>query len=182
VPSAPWPVAAPAESARLCLEPLTVDHAPEAVTVFADPRLHTWTGGQPASLDELRARYRRQSAGQSPDGRHGWLNWMLRRTSDHRLVGTVQATLTRTTPETVEVQRYEAELAWVIGPDHQGVGYGREAARAMLQWLRAHGVDEVTAHIRPGHQASIGIARALGLRPTSTLVDGEVRWTSTPPG
>jgi hypothetical protein len=45
-------------------------------------------------------------------------------------------------------------------------------------------VDELTAYIHPGHEASIGIARALGLSATSVLVDGEVRWTDadTPSG
>jgi hypothetical protein len=35
-----------------------------------------------------------------------------------------------------------------------------------------------TAHIHPDHVASIGVARTLGLSPTSTVVDGEVRWAT----
>ena len=158
---------------RLRLEPLSVEHAREAFPVFDDVRLHVWTGGSPCSLEQLEARYRRQSAGQSPDGTRGWLNWMLRRVSDGRLVGTVQATLNRPAAP----GRLEAELAWVVGFDHQGNGYGREGALAMARWLRAHGVDGLAAHIHPGHRASIGIARALGLIATDTVVDGEVRWS-----
>ncbi|AJE42599.1 N-acetyltransferase [Streptomyces nodosus] len=162
-------------SPRLRLEPLCAGHAPEAVQVFDDIRLHRWTGGTPATLEELEAVYRRRSAGQSPDGRNGWLNWMLRRLTDGRLVGTVQATLSR--PETGGI---EAGLAWVIGSDHQRNGYGREGARAMADWLRAHGVHELTAHIHPRHRASIGIARALGLSATTEMADGEVVWQSRP--
>ena len=34
----------------------------------------------------------------------------------------------------------------------------------------------VTAHIHPDNAPSQGVARALGLAPTTTVVDGEVRW------
>ncbi len=34
---------------------------------MADERIHAFTGGQPDSLDELRARFRRQAEGHSPD-------------------------------------------------------------------------------------------------------------------
>ena len=51
---------------RLDLEPLRVDHAAEAVQAFDDDRLHTFTGGRPATEDELRDRYTRQAAGGPP--------------------------------------------------------------------------------------------------------------------
>ncbi|WP_327179066.1 GNAT family N-acetyltransferase [Streptomyces sp. NBC_01335] len=168
--------AVPLTTPRLTLEPLTAEHAREAVSVFDDVRLHTWTGGSPGSLAELEARYARQSAGRSPDGTQGWLNWMLRRTSDGALIGTVQATSYRR-PATAET--LEASLAWVVGVDHQGAGYGREGALAMASWLRARGVHGLAAYIRPGHSASTGIARALGLRATDVVLDGEVRWSDS---
>jgi RimJ/RimL family protein N-acetyltransferase len=166
------------QTARLSLEPLRADHAREAVPVFDDVRLHAWIGGEPASREELEARYQRQAYGQSPDGAHGWLNWILRRILDGQLVGTVQATLCRTVAGSA-AGRLEAEVAWVIGYEYQGRGYGREGALGMAAWLRAHGVESLVAHIHPGNRASTGIARALGLSPTGTVVDGEVRWTSS---
>ncbi|MFJ5552785.1 GNAT family N-acetyltransferase [Streptomyces sp. NPDC093225] len=169
----PWPTAAPLTTPRLRLEPLRVDHAPEAVSVFDDVRLHTWTGGTPATLAQLEARYARQSAGRSPDGTQGWLNWMLRRTSDAHLVGTVQATLYHPPSAT----GIEASLAWVVGTAHQGHGYAREGARAMAAWLRTQGVTRLAAYVHPEHEASMSVARALGLRPTGMVEDGEVRWS-----
>jgi RimJ/RimL family protein N-acetyltransferase len=176
--AAPWPAATPAQTARLSLEPLRPDHAREAVPVFDDVRLHTWIGGEPAALEELEARYRRQANGQSPDGTRGWLNWILRRMLDGQLVGTVQATLCRTVAGRAAGQ-LEAEVAWVIGHDYQGRGYGREGALGMAAWLRAHQVESLVAHIHPENRASAGVARALGLSPTGTLVDGEVRWSGS---
>ncbi|WP_189321418.1 GNAT family N-acetyltransferase [Streptomyces flaveus] len=169
--TATWPTATLVMTSRLQLEPLQVEHAPEAVSVFDDVRLHKWTGGTPSTLEELEAKYRRQSARQSPDGRHGWLNWMLRRLADGQLVGTVQATLHHPNAGGIE-----AELAWVIGSDHQGNGYGHEGALAMAGWLRAHGVDGLTAHIHPQHEASIRIAQALGLSATDKVSGNEVLW------
>jgi len=46
----------------------------------------------------------------------------------------------------------------------------------MVGWLRNCGVDRLVAHVHPEHRASIGVARALGLTPTATVVDGEIRW------
>lgn len=158
-------------ASRLRLEPLRVEHAAEAVTILDDPSLHKWTGGAPCTLGELEAKYRRQSAGRSPDGEQGWLNWILRRLSDEHVIGTVQATLSRLDAG------FGAELAWVIGSDHQRNGYAREAATAMVEWLRAHGVVDLTAHIHPHHEASQGVARVIGLTATNAVTDGEVLWT-----
>ncbi|KJY35466.1 acetyltransferase [Streptomyces sp. NRRL S-444] len=173
-PSALWPVADRLTTPRLSLEPLRTEHASEAFPLFDDARLHTWTGGEPSSLEELRARYARQAAGRSPDGSQGWLNWMLRRTEDGLLVGTVQATLYRTGDGGVE-----ASLAWVTGVEHQGKGYAREGALAMAAWLRTREVSALAASIHPDHAASAGVARALGLTASGTLVDGETRWSSS---
>ena len=57
------------ETEHLRLEPLTAAHADEMAPLLDDPTLHTYVGGAPLSLDELRARYARQEGGLSPDGR-----------------------------------------------------------------------------------------------------------------
>jgi len=45
-----------------------------------------------------------------------------------------------------------------------------------VTWLRHQGVQTLIAHVHPQHEASKAVARAVGLAPTETLVDGEVRW------
>ncbi|MBC8091625.1 MAG: GNAT family N-acetyltransferase [Pseudonocardia sp.] len=134
-----------------------------------DPALHAFTGGTPATLGELRERYGRQVVGTSPDGSERWLNWIVR--GGGTAVGYVQATLIAE----------HADLAWVIGTAHQGRGYAREAAEAVVTWLREQGVERLVAHIHPDHTASQSVARALNLTPTATLVDGELRWQWPPP-
>ena len=119
----------------------------------------------------MTARVRRQVAGASPDGRQGWLNWILRlREPDRAAIGTVQATLSGV----------QAELAWVVATAHQGRGYASEAAIAVRDWLRTQGIEEFEAHIHPEHAASAGVARRLDLAPTAERQNGEVRWASSP--
>jgi RimJ/RimL family protein N-acetyltransferase len=147
-----------------------VDHAEEMAPLLGDARLYAFTGGRPPTLDELRARYARQAAGQSADGIERWLNWIARRRPDRVAVGFVQASVSED-PEPVT-----AVLAWVVGVSFQGRGYAREAASAVVRWLEGAGVRRFVAYIHPDHQASMAVARALGLAPTDALVDGEVVW------
>jgi RimJ/RimL family protein N-acetyltransferase len=153
---------------RLDLTALTPDDADEMVDVLGDPCLYTFTGGEPLSLDDLRARYGRLVVGHSADGSEEWHNWILRRRGDGRAIGTVQATLTRS--------GRSAEIAWVVGVEWQGQGFASEAAQGLIDWVEQRDVEEVTAHVHPDHIASEKVAARAGLSPTDRLHDGERLW------
>lgn len=159
---------------RLALEPLRVDHAAELAPWLDDPRLHRYTGGRPETLAELEARYARQAVGHSTDGCERWLNWVVRRRSDGAALGCIQATVTAG-------EGLTAELAWTIAVAFQRQGYAREAAGAVLGWLRTRGVRRFIAQIHPEHLASMAVARALGLVATDQVIDGELRWLAEHP-
>jgi RimJ/RimL family protein N-acetyltransferase len=159
--------AEPIETPRLLLEPLRPEHAAEMAPLLADPALYRFTGGEPPSAPELAERYARQARGRSADGRHLWLNWIVREREDGVAAGYVQAT--------VDAESGAAEVAWVLGTAFQGHGYAREAAGAMVAWLRERGAA-VSAYVHPDHGASQAVARAVGLEPTAIVRDGEVRW------
>jgi RimJ/RimL family protein N-acetyltransferase len=167
-----WPTAEPIETPRLTLEPLRVEHAGEMADVLADPRLYEYIGGTAPSAAQLEARYALQVVGRSPDGRHGWLSWIVRENATDAAVGTVQATLTVIDGQT------EAEVAWVIGSAYERRGYATEAAGAMVDWLRNHATSTIVAHIHPDHEASMAVARHLGLSATDLTAGGETRWLS----
>ena len=153
---------------RLLLAPLRADDADELVDVLDDERLHEFTGGRPATLDELRDRYRRLAAGSTTAG-ETWRNWIVRRRADSKAVGMVQATIRGRT----------AWIAWVVGVPFQRQGFASEAAIALVDGLRGEGVEEVRAHVHPDHRASAAVAARAGLEPTRDESDGEVVWRLT---
>lgn len=166
-----WLTATPLGSRRVILEPLRIDHAEEMAPLLNDPALHTFIGGEPATIDELRRRYTRICAGRSEDGSQCWLNWVVRRHDDAEAVGFVQATVTQ------QDELLSAEVAWMIGTEQQHRGFAQEAAELMVGWLREEGPASIVAYIHPDHRASAAVARRIGLTPTGHLHDGEVRWT-----
>ena len=136
-PGAPWPRAAPLSTERLVLEPLGPEHATELAPVLDDPALHAYTGGEPATEEELRARFTRQAAGHSPDGSEGWLNWVARDRATRAPVGIVQATIGE------DAGGRTAAVAWTVATSRQGEGLATEAARAAMDWLRARSSSSV---------------------------------------
>ena len=112
---------------RLLLTPLDPQDADEMVEVLADPRLHQFIGGRPATLQELRSRYATLTAGSSsPD--EVWRNWVVRRRADRRPVGIVQATLT------YHHDGWTAHIAWITttpdGVEATGISQHPMTARA----------------------------------------------------
>jgi RimJ/RimL family protein N-acetyltransferase len=163
-------IAEPLRAPSVTLDPLTVEHAEAMTAVLADPALYVVTGGDPPTTEELRARYARQVLGRSPDGSEGWLNWIVVDAISEQPAGYLQVTIR---PDDGHDQ---AELAWVIGTGWQGRGFATQAAKAVADWLAAQGITTLIAHIRSGHRPSERVAEAVGLQPSSIVVDGEIRW------
>ncbi len=156
------------ETAQLTLEPLHPEHAPEMVQVLAPPGLYEFTGGLPPGLEVLTHRYILQSGG-DPSGAQLWLNWVFRTRNTGSAAGFVQAT--------VDAGSSTADLAWVVGEEHQGRGYATEAAQAMVDWLIRQGVVRFSASIHPANVPSAAVAARLGLTRTGLLdPDGEEIW------
>jgi RimJ/RimL family protein N-acetyltransferase len=69
-----------------------------------------------------------------------------------------------------------AEVAWVIAMAWQGQGLAAEAAEGLVAWLKAGGVQTITAHVHPDHHASAAVAARAGLAATGEMHDGERIW------
>jgi RimJ/RimL family protein N-acetyltransferase len=156
------------ESARLRLDPLRVEDAPEMTGVLSDPGLYEFIGGEPPTETPLSEQYEAQTVGASPDGRQDWLNWIVRLTATDTAIGYTQATVDRETGT--------AELAWVIGVPWQGQGYAVEAVTLTADGLRQAGVRRLIAHVHPEHPASQRVADHAGLMVSERVVDGEIEW------
>jgi RimJ/RimL family protein N-acetyltransferase len=154
---------------RLVLVPLRAKDADELTEVLDDERLHVFTGDRLASVTELRDRFVLLAAG-SPRAGETWLNWVVRRRVDSQAVGTVQVTA-----RTVDGRKI-TRLGWMIGIPWQGQGLASEAAVALVEWVRRQGVDEIGAHIHPGHRASEAVALRAGFKQTEQEFEGERVW------
>jgi RimJ/RimL family protein N-acetyltransferase/predicted N-acetyltransferase YhbS len=155
-------------TARLELAPLEPADADEMVGVLGDKRLYSFIGGRPPSLPELRSRYERLAACRSANGTEEWHNWIIRLRADRQPIGHAQATIT--------AAGSAADVAWVVGSRWQGKGFASEAARAIVDWLEALGVDTITAHVHPHHHASAAVAANAGLVATGEVENGEQVW------
>ena len=153
---------------RLTLEPLQTSDATEMHLVLDDIELYAFMGGEPLQLNALQDRYAKLEAGSGRDTEI-WVNLITRLNSSGIAIGYVQATI-------YNGQRRFADIAWVIGVTWQGKGYATEAATALVNWLQSQGIKEIRANIHPSHEASMGIARRLGMHPTEIQIDGETQW------
>jgi RimJ/RimL family protein N-acetyltransferase len=160
--------AEPIVTARLRLDPVTVDDAVEMAAVYADLRMYEFTGGEPPTVEALRRRYEALATGRSPDGMESWLNWVVRPVGPGIAIGAMQATVVH--------RSGEAWIAWELGVTSQGRGYGGEAATALVHWLGERWIGSIGAYVHPDHLASQGVARRAGLHRTAGLHDGEEIW------
>jgi ribosomal-protein-alanine N-acetyltransferase len=143
------------ESERLTLEPLIEAHAAILFPQLRDPQLYEFLDSEPPhTVEILESQYRRWEPRRSLDGSQEWLNWAARlRAGEY--VGWVQATI---------YEAGRADLAYLVFRAHQRRGYAAEACRAVMEYVHvAHGVRVVRATIDPANEASIALAKKLGL-------------------
>lgn len=145
------------ETARLVLLPVTADDADKLAAILADERLYGFTGGEPGTLEELRGALGRLAEGRAADPA-AQLNWVVRRLVDGEAVGMLQAIFSS--------DGRAAEISWLVGMPWQGRGLASESAMAVVAWLEARDVEQLTAWIRPDHHASEVVAARAGLTVT----------------
>jgi RimJ/RimL family protein N-acetyltransferase len=162
----PAPIGERLLTPRLELVPVVADDAEELAEVFGDQRLYAFLASRPTTTQQLRDQFARLAVARLAD-REGTAqrNWTVRRRSDGRAVGMVQAALSE--------QGRAAEVPWAVGVPWQGHGIASEAARAVVGWLERRGVVTITADIHPDHYAFATVARRAELRPTGEYRDHE---------
>lgn len=145
------------ETDRLVLEPIAPQHAAVLFPLVSDIRLFTYVDQEPPeSARALEMRYRGWATGVSPDGSERWLNWVGRLRGTGEYVGWFQAT--------VRADR-TAEIAYVTFVDRQRAGYAKEATAAVIAHLaRSYLVTSIVARVDPRNEASIALAKSLGMR------------------
>lgn len=68
----------------------------------------------------------------------------------------------------------QAEIGWILSPEHRGRGYAAEAGRAALELAWAIGAHRVTAVLDHDNPASARVAERLGMRLEAVHLDDGV--------
>lgn len=149
-----WPQRTERLLIRLCHE----DDAEALFALRTRPEIATWTHSVPSDLDAWRERYRDPSI--APH--------LLAVELDGQVVGELMVHV-RDGEAQKEVRdaasATEAELGWLIAPEHQGNGLGTEAGRALLDVSFGRlGLRRVVASTFEANEASTRVAEKLGMR------------------
>jgi ribosomal-protein-alanine N-acetyltransferase len=92
------------------------------------------------------------------DAQDQWLRWAIARRRDDVCIGMINYFARN-------VVSRRLELGWILAPRHQGKGYAREAARAVIRYcIDVIGTHRIEATIMPENVASIRLAESLGFR------------------
>jgi RimJ/RimL family protein N-acetyltransferase len=157
-------LAAAIETPRLLLEPLGERHA-EAffAPLQEDEALYQWISmHRPVSLEALRANWRRtEGSRMSPDQRHAWPSWAVRRKADGGYLGRVDAEINDALEAT--------NLGFYFFSRYWGQGYASESVSAATEALSARGVARFVATVTVGNIASARILAKVGFKFTRIL-------------
>ncbi|WP_419729759.1 GNAT family N-acetyltransferase [Lichenicola sp.] len=155
---------------RLILEPLRSDHAAEMFDGLSDPALYRYLVDlPPRSPAALQAQYREIASGLSPDGEQLWHSWAIRRKTDRRCIGTVQATI-----PLVGEHEQQALLGYMIFPAYWRQGSGREALSAMLDFLfDSAGCGRADALVDTRNNPSLALLDSLGFRTVGRIANAD---------
>jgi RimJ/RimL family protein N-acetyltransferase len=160
------------ETPRLTLRVPRFDDADAFFDGFLDdPEVMEFLGGETVPREDV------------PDVLRKWLGrweangvgpFVLERREDGRVVGRagviVWDTRSWTNSTLEEAGEYaQHELGWALGREFWGNGYATEAARAVRDWARGHGVERLISLIDPKNVRSNRVAARLGATPTETV-------------
>ena len=138
---------------RLTLEPLCMKHLISTHRYAADPELTRLMVFLPvADIDET-GRYLRRCEAEAAKPHPEF--WEMAIMLDGEQIGSVSVYL--------EENGTAWELGWIIDREHQGKGYGSEAARGMIEYFSGCGPRRFIAHCDSENVASRRVMEKLGM-------------------
>jgi RimJ/RimL family protein N-acetyltransferase len=138
---------------RLLLRPLGLGDLDDVVSLLADPEVSRFV----RRLDRRQAEARLRAV-ESEWAERGYGMFAAIDRGEGRFLG--RAGLKRWP------QFGETEVGWVLRRDAWGRGYATEAGRACIEWaFGSLGLRRLTSMVHPRNEASIRVARRLGMRP-----------------
>ncbi|MGY3318604.1 GNAT family N-acetyltransferase [Arthrobacter sp. TE12232] len=157
---------APLLTGRLLLRPLTADDAGALLRFRGDPAATRYLSHGPLTPEQNSARIQQAlSAAESSTAEWFYFGWAfeLRATGD--VVGDGRTWNTAEPPAPGRIPSWSASLGYVLHPEHHGLGLGREAAAALVQWLfDVRGSETLFAGVYEPNLPSRRLLEGLGFR------------------
>lgn len=149
---------------RTLLRPVSADDAAKLHSVFSDPQtMRFWSS--PPHTDIAQTRQMILSIQRGFDTRTV-LQWGIEREADSELLGTVTLM--------PELDQPRAELGFILGREHWGQGYAREAQSTAISFgFGPLGLHRIEADTHPANEASGKSLQRLGFRREGLLRE---RW------
>jgi RimJ/RimL family protein N-acetyltransferase len=148
---------------RLLLRPWSHDDAEAILDIYSREDVYRWLGNPPVpcvDLDDAHARLERWSRTPEPlDGIWAVETPGVQGISPQPCGTVLLVPLTPSSGEDSEVR----EVGWHFHPAAWGSGIATEAARALLDQARAHGLAEVHAVVYPDNVRSLAVCDRLGM-------------------
>ncbi|WP_346958625.1 GNAT family N-acetyltransferase [uncultured Arthrobacter sp.] len=157
---------APLRTERLIVRPLTADDDDAVLPFRGDPEAVRYLSHAPLSPAENTARVRKvlaASAASTP----AWFNfgWVIQLQSSGEVIGDARTWNSDAPPAAGRIPAHAASLGYILHPDHHGLGLGREAAGALVQWLfTARASRTVFAGVYEPNLPSRRLLEGLGFR------------------
>jgi len=151
---------------RLVLEPLGAHHADAFFAPLQEEPLYRWISmNRPATLEGLRNNWRDIESRRSPDLKHAWPTWAVRRKADGRYLGEVDAEVNESMQAT--------NFGYYFFSPFWGQGYATEAVTAASHQLMQRGVSRLVATVTVGNLASVRVLQKAGFQFTRVLPDND---------
>ena len=151
---------------RLLLRPLTADDAGALLRFRGHPSATKYLSHGPLTPRQNRARLLQAlSAAESSTAEWFHYGWAIELRASGEVVGDSRTWNTEEPPAPGRIPADSASLGYVLHPDHQGLGLGREAAGALVQWLfSARGSRTIFAGVYEPNLPSRRLLESLGFR------------------
>jgi RimJ/RimL family protein N-acetyltransferase len=153
-------------SERLLIEPLLGSHADLLFEAMSEPRIYRWISAlPPPTLEHLQRRWTAaESHGSNSEGEID-LNWAVRRSSDGRYIGKLDAAVAK--------NKVATNVGYIVFLPFWNQGYATEAVRALASYLERQGVVEQRALVTQGNDASARVLTKSGFVRTRVIPDND---------
>jgi ribosomal-protein-alanine N-acetyltransferase len=153
-------------SHRLCLEPISGQHAEFLFPLMQNVEIYKWISSlPPKSIEHLQTWWQARESRLSPDGKEAWLNWAVKRKIDGAYVGILDAEINR--------ESIASNIGYIFFPEYWGHGLATEAVTTVVQHFSENNILKIFATVTAGNKASCRVLEKSEFVRTRVIPDND---------